>query len=276
MTRVRAKCPGGELSDPFPDVVRIEPSGICNFHCRHCPVGREGGRRGMLSFDYFKAYLDALPLTPRVLVLYHGGEPLINPDLFEMIEYAKGVGVCHVVLNTNASKITDKMDFSLVDDMRVSFDGTSPEENDRIRKGGEFKWNARRVRALAKSEHAPRQLTIYNINTIGRPANYLLDFFKGYPVVFRSDQLKVWPRTGAPVKSPSVSPVRCPSLWETFNILASGEVVMCCEDLLGEDVQGNLNDDWSLDIWARMQTVRNSFARMEYPELCQSCWRLVE
>ena len=276
MTRIRGKAYNGELSDPFPDVVRIEPAGFCNFHCRHCPVGREGGRRGVLSFDYFKLYFGKLPLIPRVLVLYHGGEPLLNPALFDIIHYARAVGVCKLVLNTNASKITDQMDFSELDDLRVSFDGTSPAENDKIRKGGEFKWNARRVRVLAKSKHAPKQITIYNINTIGRPADYLLDFFKGYPVTFRSDPMKVWPRMDAMRCRQANSPTYCPNLWETFTILANGDVVMCCNDLLGEDVQGNLKDEWALAVWVRMQKVRDGFKKKEYPKLCQSCWRLLQ
>jgi sulfatase maturation enzyme AslB (radical SAM superfamily) len=275
MTAVRIKTPEGTLSDPFPDVVRIEPAGFCNFHCHHCPVGREGGRRGVLSSAEFKILFDRLPLIPRVLVLYHGGEPLLNYFIEDMIQYSKDKGVCKLVMNTNASKINCDLDLSGVDDLRVSFDGNSPEQNDAIREGGEFKWNARRVRALAQSDKRPKQITIYNINDRGRVADYLLDFFAGYSVSFRSDKLKHWPRLGDECEIAS-GVTYCPDLWETFTILTDGSVTLCCEDLLGEAAQWNAFDEYPLQIWGEMQVIRDAFEAGNYPEFCKGCWRMNE
>jgi hypothetical protein len=254
MTAIRVKTPDNTMSDPFPDVVRIEPAGFCNFHCHHCPVGREGGRRGVLSYDEFKILFDRLPLIPRVLVLYHGGEPLLNPFIEDMIQYSKDKGVCKLVMNTN---------------------GNSPEQNDAIREGGEFKWSARRVRALAQSNKRPKQITIYNITKTGRVADYLLDFFAGYSVSFRSDKLKHWPRLGDEIDA-GTGITYCPDLWETFTILADGSVTLCCEDLLGEAARWNAFDDHPLQIWGEMQVIRDAFEVGNYPEFCKGCWRMNE
>ena len=262
------------MTTPFPDVIRIEPAGVCNFHCQCCPVGRRGNKRGLLSLDDFKRILGDL-LVPRVLVLYHGGEPFLNEKVTDMAKWAKMLGVGRVVLNTNGSKLKSDMDLSAVDDLRVSFHGTSPGEHDAIRRGAEFTWDARRVRALSRAGGRPKQITIYNINDIGRPADYLLDFFAYCPVVFRWDPVKEWPSISSQAED-NLDITYCPDLWETFTILANGDVVMCCEDLTGEAVQGNVFREPPEDIWDRMQAIRDAFEDREHPELCKRCWRMNE
>jgi MoaA/NifB/PqqE/SkfB family radical SAM enzyme len=140
---------------PFPDVVRIEPAGLCNFHCQHCPIGLEGGHRLILRYDRFVEFFRMLPAVPRELVLYHGGEPLLNKNLERMIAYAKDAGVHKVVLNTNASLLNERRDFSRLDELRISFDGESMADNDRIRIGSHFEQHAVQVRLLASSPPRP-------------------------------------------------------------------------------------------------------------------------
>jgi sulfatase maturation enzyme AslB (radical SAM superfamily) len=257
---------------PFPDVVRIEPAGICNFKCIHCPVGREGGKRRILRYENFVRFFNALPHVPRVLVLYHGGESLLNKHLENMIAYAKGKGVSKIVFNTNASLLTAKRDLSGVDELRVSFDGDNPTENDRIRDGSHFAEHAQQVRLLALSPNRPRTIKIYNARAgTRRPADYLLDYFEGCNVVFEGVQIREWARVdGEP--GPSNGVTYCNDMFETFTILSDGTVPMCCEDLMGDDIQGNVFESTPLEIWERMESVRAAFSRQEYPRLCQTCW----
>lgn len=260
------------MIDAFPDVVRIEPAGICNIACRHCPVGREGGKRGLMSLDDFIKAFRPLAYTTRVLVLYHGGEPLLNRDLLRMVDIAKIYHVCKVVLNTNGILLNPEHDYSGIDDMRVSFYGSAVNENDNMRFGSSFADIALNVTRMLKHK-PPKQVTIYDINGLGRPADYLLEAFEDCNVVFRNDRMKHWARvkdTARPLNG-----VRyCPNLWETFTILANGDVVMCCEDLMGDEFQGNVFAESAYDVWRRMQAVRDDFARGDYPELCKRCYRV--
>ena len=80
----------------FPDVIRLEVSGKCNFRCRHCPNGLNPSPRGILQREVYDALMnqfDAHGYTPRVVVLYHGGEPLLNRDLPFFISEFKKRGV---------------------------------------------------------------------------------------------------------------------------------------------------------------------------------------
>ena len=76
----------------FPDVVRIEASGACNFRCIHCPTGIQPNGRKQLSKESFYFILEQFikkNFIPRVVVLYHGGEPLLNKDLEHFIGVLK-------------------------------------------------------------------------------------------------------------------------------------------------------------------------------------------
>lgn len=259
---------------PFPDVIRIEPAGVCNFSCQHCPVGVEGGKRRMLSYDNFVRFFDMLPAVPRVLVLYHGGEPLLNKNLERMISYAKDKGVAKIVFNTNASLLSSRRDLSGVDELRVSFDGDSPADNNSIRLGSDFAKHAEQVRLLALSASRPRLIKIYNARhtTSACPAGYLLDAFRDLPgVVFETVKIRKWARLA---NEPTLhnGTTFCSNLMQTFTILSDGSVPMCCEDLQGDDLQGNVFQSTPQEIWERMEARREAFARRDYPKLCQSCW----
>ena len=70
--------------DNLPDVIRIEPVGLCNFNCQHCPTGVSPNKRALLSKDKFHEIIDGfkkINFLPRVVVCYHGGEPLLNKNL---------------------------------------------------------------------------------------------------------------------------------------------------------------------------------------------------
>jgi radical SAM protein with 4Fe4S-binding SPASM domain len=257
---------------PFPDVVRIEPAGICNFRCTHCPVGREGGKRGILSFANFVRIFDGLPAVPRVLVLYHGGEPLLNRELELMISYAKDNGVSKIVFNTNASLISDKRDLSKVDELRVSFDGDSQQENDSIRVNSAFHKHAANVRRLSYSTKRPKVIKIYNArHGTNEAAPYLLDYFRNCEVIFEGIKIRKWARTSNEPKETN-GVTSCSNLFDTFTILSDGSVPMCCEDLQGDAIVGNIFQNSAYELWEGMEELRKNFAAKKYPRLCQSCW----
>ena len=89
------------ISDDFPDVLRIESSGKCNFKCIHCPTGTQPNNRPVLSEESFGVIVDQFTsnrFIPRVVVLYHGGESLLNKKLSHFIHIVKSIGVKKTVI----------------------------------------------------------------------------------------------------------------------------------------------------------------------------------
>jgi radical SAM protein with 4Fe4S-binding SPASM domain len=252
----------------FPDVVRIETAGRCNFRCKHCAIKN---LRGLLSFESFVDIFQRLPRVPRVLVLYHGGEPMLNKDLEKIVKYAHNQGVQKTTLVTNASLIRP---IPHLTEMRVSFDGQSPEENDFIRMGSNFHKHAPKVLEVAKQQ----RVVINNTYATGGEAptvpQYLKDYF-GDAAEYKSVPMRQWSVQDTPygeIVSRPTGARYCNNLFETFTILANGDVVKCCEDLNGDFVHGNIFQNSATELWERMRDIRTNFAKGKYPEQCQKCW----
>src|SRR5579883_2934405 len=67
----------------------IEPTNHCNLSCPLCPAGRDnkGHERGMMKLEDFKAIIDEVGEYLFEIDLYDFGESLLNPRIYEMIEY---------------------------------------------------------------------------------------------------------------------------------------------------------------------------------------------
>lgn len=126
-----------------PYVIHIDPSDTCNFRCKFCPSGNRelmhktrGRGHGPMKLEDYKRIIDSLqefadPI--RVIRLYKEGEPLVNPNLPEMIRYAKASPkVEKVDTTTNASLLTHEKSLALIDAgldrLNISVEGITQEQ----------------------------------------------------------------------------------------------------------------------------------------------------
>ncbi len=108
----------------------------CNLRCLHCYSDSEARRYdGELSFEEGRAFLRDLAAFEVPAVLFSGGEPLVRRDLFDLVAYARSLGL-RPTLSTNGTLITPEVagrikhaGFTYVG---VSLDGIG-EVNDRFR-----------------------------------------------------------------------------------------------------------------------------------------------
>lgn len=96
----------------------------CNLKCVHCyndsGVGKEFND---ITTEKAKAVLDDLAGFGAPSVLFSGGEPLMRPDLFELIQYAGQAGL-RTVISTNGTLITKDV-AKKIKDRGVSYVGIS-------------------------------------------------------------------------------------------------------------------------------------------------------
>jgi radical SAM protein with 4Fe4S-binding SPASM domain len=296
--------------DTFPDVLRIETVGKCNFRCIHCPNGTQPNMRSALTqddFNFIVGQLIANNFIPRVVVLYHGGEPLLNKQLAHFIRTMKDLGVSKTVITTNASLLSKKCSEELImaglDEMKVSFDGESPDENNLIRKNANFYHDAANVKALCRLRKKLKRnnpaIIISNIRICSKglllkmnqsgqnmfpdtPA-YINEYFKEeyHDIAFQSFPAYIWPGYEnfgnlKPLYCRGQEPVYCGALFETFTILSNGNVVPCCYDIKGELVLGNVFETNMLDIWKDPEytKLRTNFRLNKYHLFCRKCERV--
>ena len=120
----------------LPAVLYIETTNRCDSLCKTCIrtfQTREPSKD--LTLDELVRITDQYPRLDRV-VLHGIGEPLLNPQLFEMIAHLKSRATV-VVFNSDAIGLTEKKRQGLVqaglDELRVSVDAATPETYRAIR-----------------------------------------------------------------------------------------------------------------------------------------------
>ncbi|UCF14708.1 MAG: radical SAM protein [Phycisphaerales bacterium] len=110
-------------------------TGACNLKCVHCYNDSGTCAGDELSTDEAKKALDSLAEFGVPSVLFSGGEPLMRPDLFELIEYACQRGL-RTVISTNGTLIKAAMAKRIkeygVSYVGISLDGIG-ETNDKFR-----------------------------------------------------------------------------------------------------------------------------------------------
>lgn len=147
------------------DTLWIQLSGtLCNIACRHCFItcGPTAARVPMMS----RARIRALLAEARALGVkefyYTGGEPMLHPDFFEILEWTLAEGPTNVLTNgtlideaaaARLASIFAQARYSL--ELRVSLDGTSAAENDKVRGRGTFLAVTRGIARLAAFGLAP-------------------------------------------------------------------------------------------------------------------------
>ncbi|MHA2325824.1 MAG: radical SAM/SPASM domain-containing protein [Promethearchaeota archaeon] len=75
----------------FPPVITFQPSAYCNTNCQLCPVGLgiKGPKKGFMKFATFKKIINDAKDYLFQIAFADWGEPFLNPDIFNMINYAE-------------------------------------------------------------------------------------------------------------------------------------------------------------------------------------------
>jgi len=285
---------------PFPQVVRIEPAASCNFKCIHCPTGLDMSPTGIMSPETFTKVVSSLEkvITKqghlfKVIVLYHGGEPLLNKNFFEMVRISKKLaGFVKTV--TNGSKLNNEVIQKIIDSgldhIEVSLDGISAGENDKIRinhVGATFDSISKQVIALIKmrrqkGKQTPKvfisntQIPETTEQTVNEPQEpqYILDAFKDVAddITCKCAWAMVWP--GMPVKTQNRPDFNfCIHVVQDITIRSNGDVVPCCYDLINKMPMGNILLEDLETLWNNQnyQNLRKDVEDFNPPNLCRGC-----
>lgn len=134
------------LVDPFGrlhNYVRISVTERCNLGCQYCNPGRveKAVKGNPLTFDEIERIVRVLAEMGVTKVRLTGGEPLIRPNLEELVGRLRAIsGIERVGLTTNglllAPKVQKLRDAGLTD-LNVSLDSLVPERYSRITGGGD-------------------------------------------------------------------------------------------------------------------------------------------
>jgi radical SAM protein with 4Fe4S-binding SPASM domain len=125
----------------YPVSISFEPTTSCNLRCPECPSGLRAFTRptGMLQQDFFRTTIDEIQNELLYLIFYFQGEPFLNPDFLEMVQYASSKNI-YTATSTNAHYLTDAVAKRTVesglDRLIISIDGTTQDVYEQYRVGG--------------------------------------------------------------------------------------------------------------------------------------------
>ncbi|MBM3790926.1 MAG: radical SAM protein [Acidobacteria bacterium] len=133
--RRRIRVPGGPLS------LAIESTAKCNLFCPMCPRETMYFPPKDMELSLFRKILDDGKDCLEFAVPYGVGEPLLNPEIYDMLAYCRQVGIPSGI-STNATILTAEASRKLIeaglDYIIFAFDGATRETFEKYRKGADF------------------------------------------------------------------------------------------------------------------------------------------
>ncbi|APC39599.1 putative heme d1 biosynthesis radical SAM protein NirJ2 [Clostridium estertheticum] len=108
----------------------------CNMYCKHCY--REAGIQAKHELNTVegKSLIEEVAKAGFKIMVFSGGEPLVRPDIYELIKHAVKVGL-RPVLGSNGTLITKRAAMELKDagvmGIGISLDSLNPKKHDEFR-----------------------------------------------------------------------------------------------------------------------------------------------
>ncbi len=127
----------------FPHTVRVETTNHCQAECTFCPRETIGRAKSFMKQDLFeKVAMECAAGGCKLMHLHGFGEPLLDKQLPERIMLCKRLGIPRVKIFTNGDLLRGDMAKrlleSMVDEVKVSIDGSNGAEFNRLRVGLNF------------------------------------------------------------------------------------------------------------------------------------------
>ncbi len=250
------------IVDDYPPCVQIEPTSICNFRCVMCYQvdksfsSKSKGFMGHMSFDLFKKCIDELEGNIEAITFASRGEPTLNQNIFEMIEYSnnKFLGL---KINTNASMLNEKLIHKLlsssIQTIVFSIDAKDKESYEKIRVNGNFDKTIKNLELFnnIRDKHYNRNDKIVRISGVKINKNQNI-----------SDMKKKWGNVADIIAFTNYTPWEssyeneinnimsaCSELWTRMFVWWDGKVNPCDYDYKSYLSKWNLKEKKITDVW---------------------------
>lgn len=136
------KHPGGmvttlEDGSPACRLIAWEVTRSCNLACKHCRAEAHlEPYEGELTTTEAKALIDTFPQVGNPIIIFTGGDPMMRPDVYELMRYATDKGL-RCVMSPNGTLITEetaqKIREAGVQRCSISIDGPDAASHDEFR-----------------------------------------------------------------------------------------------------------------------------------------------
>lgn len=250
--------------------VNLEITNHCNLYCTICPVNTTMRRsKGFMEADLFRKIIDENTDFDFVLT-FQWGEPLLHPEVFDLVAYAAGKGV-RPMLTSNGTRLDPEKRARLLDCglARITFsvDGDR-ETHERIRGYSYDRLHADILALRGERDRAGSPLKIDVSMVVDETTGEALErYFADWKGI--ADRVQAIPKF-----TPRERTTACRELWRgTAVVLWDGRVSVCCADSEGAAIIGDARETPLQEIWngPEMRTFRRAHVEGRFPRLCAFC-----
>jgi radical SAM protein with 4Fe4S-binding SPASM domain len=264
----------------------VETTAKCNLYCPMCPRETHKQPKQDMADDIFKRLVSESGRSAEHMMLIGLGEPLMDPKIFDRIEYCERHGVS-TLLSTNGTLLDERACERLLstplEHITLSFDGSTKESFEFYRKGARFeKVRDNFVRfARMKHERGSKLQIVVQMVRMERNAGEVDDFIRFWSSIPGVDQVRVkedetnllQPEGG----HAGASRHPCHYLWRgPMYVKQSGEVYPCCQSYMLDGVpvghieKSSIEEIWNSDEMQRMRYL-HTHDRAGEIDICKRC-----
>jgi len=288
-----------------PISVSTEPTTRCNLSCPECPTGIDklGRKGGDMPLNRFIQIIDEVSPTTFTVLVHFQGEPLMNPNIFEMIGYASSRRMISEMA-TNAMLIDEEVSKQLINSglkkIVITIDSPIEREFGFYRRGGKLGGvieGIKHIQQARRDKNSRYPLVVVellalkgnvdqikefvglckklNVDGIRVKTAHLLnldDAENKVPMGTKYSRYKVANDGSIALKGNGSS--SCSAPWFKLSVTHDGWVVPCCFDKSSTFIMGTIITQTIREIWFshhynnfRRRLIRN---RNELP-VCSSC-----
>lgn len=157
-----------------PHLTGLEITSMCNLKCSYCYADSDPLAAQTLSLEQIKRILDQMKEVKIPILWITGGEPLIHPDIHEILKEARKRDF-YIAIATNGIplyKNQEKLSFiqEYVDEIQVAVDGATPETHEYYRGKNTFNKVIEVIRSLVENRKEGNYFVVMG-TTVGK-SNY--------------------------------------------------------------------------------------------------------
>ena len=277
---------------PFPLHVIIEISSLCNMKCSFC--NREVMSRPQVNMDLevFRRVVDECAENGVYsLSLYCLGEPFLNPDLREMIVYAKGRGIPYVDVSTNGLLPMNGILGTELNELIISIDGFEKTYH-ALRGGGNWLQVVSNAERLRKERDRLRlKNPIIRVQCIdmwetreevkpkeGKESTEFIDWAFSIGDVVYIKNIEAFSQNLGDRNLPQSDIVGrlatrkpCKQMYFCLTVNADGNIEACCHSPFGYSKLGNINEMTLKKAWDSIKEPRERHRQGDYSDFQGMC-----
>jgi radical SAM protein with 4Fe4S-binding SPASM domain len=276
-----------------PPFIKIEPTSVCQLKCPGCQQHMKDGKyfeheKREINLQEFITVIEPIKNGLLGISLSFQGEPLLNPQLPELITWAHSHNIAVTFPSNLSVELSDEFLRKLVtarpDTIFVSLDGASVETYSKYRVGGDFSLilrNVKKINAIKRQFGFSRPRIVWKYVIFEHNKHEVGMVRKHYRNLGFDDFEMVSNRYGSDAKKSrkeyskktSKRGKGCYWLWHSMVIMGDGRVLPCCsrkEFQIGNAISCNSRQIWESP---QYQKIRRGFSKKApmHP-ICAKCW----